>query len=481
MLPTLLGGLLLPAVASAQRAEPADAAPAVEVTVHGSARAAGEDLDGTRVVQVTTEDDLRDAGNVQSLADALRRRPGTSVQQTSPGQGTIYVRGLSGRAVLHVVDGVRLNSTFFRAGNNPYLGLVDVHALQSIGVVGGASSLLYGSDGLAGAVYMETRLPGYHYGGDLRALRVDQTLTSNPWAYTTRVGAEAASERWAVAGGYTVSAASAIRPGEGTRTPVPSSYVGLERAPGAPYRPAMSLREQGTESTFQAGDVSVRRRLVREVELVLRGQAGELPHLVRYDEITPRFKLEYPSRAESSVEALYRLMASATLAHQPRHVVYDELQAQLSYQRLHEAPLRRSFDELCLGEEDESGCAGLRQLRPAAERLLEENASDAVGARVVARFGGDPGRMGLVGVDVHHDVITSRASSLDVGTGVRTESASRYPTGSSQTQTGVFASVTQTPIEGFTVHGGCEDRSSAWTSSHEPPPKPRRPRQECPI
>ncbi len=107
--PVLLGGLLLPAVASAQLAEPADAAPAVEVTVHGSPRSAGEEMDGTRVVEVTTAEDIREAGSVQSLADALRQRPGTSVQQTSPGQGTIFVHGLSGRAVLHVVDGVRLN------------------------------------------------------------------------------------------------------------------------------------------------------------------------------------------------------------------------------------------------------------------------------------------------------------------------------------------------------------------------------------
>ena len=71
---------------------------------------------------------------VSPLGDAVRQQPGVSIQQTTPGQGTIYVRGFSGRAVGSTVDGVRLNTAFFRAGNNPYLA-VD---FQELGTLEGA-------------------------------------------------------------------------------------------------------------------------------------------------------------------------------------------------------------------------------------------------------------------------------------------------------------------------------------------------------
>ncbi len=44
--------------------------------------------------------------NAASVVDAVREKPGVSIQQTTPGQGTIHVRGFSGRAVGHTIDGV---------------------------------------------------------------------------------------------------------------------------------------------------------------------------------------------------------------------------------------------------------------------------------------------------------------------------------------------------------------------------------------
>jgi len=117
--------LLLATPAAAQPPEPNEEE-AIEVVVHAPRQTHDDVQDGTRPANVTSGEQVREAGGVQSVADALRNQPGTSVQQTTPGQGTVYVRGLSGRAVIHVVDGVRVNSALFRAGNNPYTSLVDL-------------------------------------------------------------------------------------------------------------------------------------------------------------------------------------------------------------------------------------------------------------------------------------------------------------------------------------------------------------------
>jgi outer membrane cobalamin receptor len=178
--------------------------------------------------------DAARASAPQSLADALRSSPSVSVQQTTPGQGTVYVRGLSGRAVLHAVDGVRLNMAFFRSGNNDYLGLIDPYSLTSVFVVPGATSVEYGSDGLGGAVLMRTALP--RYGDGSTGYQAFQSFTSNPQSTTSRVSLLHEAPSWGMQAGFTYYQAGPIRPGEGLLSPDPATYAGLERDVGAAHQ-----------------------------------------------------------------------------------------------------------------------------------------------------------------------------------------------------------------------------------------------------
>ena len=76
----------------------------------------------------------------QTPMDALHGEDGTFVQQTTPGQGVVIVRGLKGSEVLHLVDGFRLNNAIFRNAPNQYIALVDGQSLDRIEVVRGPSS-----------------------------------------------------------------------------------------------------------------------------------------------------------------------------------------------------------------------------------------------------------------------------------------------------------------------------------------------------
>ena len=87
----------------------------VELTVSASKQP--EHFASSKAITVIRDKEIR-AIAPGSLADAVRSRSGVSVQQTTPGQGTIYVRGLAGREVVYLVDGVRVNTAIFRSPNN---------------------------------------------------------------------------------------------------------------------------------------------------------------------------------------------------------------------------------------------------------------------------------------------------------------------------------------------------------------------------
>ncbi|MGH7409640.1 MAG: TonB-dependent receptor plug domain-containing protein, partial [Candidatus Methylomirabilis sp.] len=78
------------------------------------------------------------------LPDLLRGEAGVFIQQTTPGQAAPIIRGLIGSSILMLVDGMRLNTAFFRSAPNQYFALVDPYNVDRLEVVRGAGSTLYG-------------------------------------------------------------------------------------------------------------------------------------------------------------------------------------------------------------------------------------------------------------------------------------------------------------------------------------------------
>jgi len=88
----------------------------------------------------------------RSAPDALRYEPGVFVQQTAHGQGSAFIRGLTGQQTLLLFDGIRLNNSTYRQGPNQYFFTLDSQTIQSIEVVRGGASTRFGSDALGGVI-----------------------------------------------------------------------------------------------------------------------------------------------------------------------------------------------------------------------------------------------------------------------------------------------------------------------------------------
>lgn len=100
---------------------------------------------------VVTSDDF-ERRLPRSAPDALRYEPGVFVQQTAHGQGSAFIRGLTGQQTLIIFDGIRLNNSTYRQGPNQYFFTLDSQSIEQLTVLRGGGSTVYGSDALGGVL-----------------------------------------------------------------------------------------------------------------------------------------------------------------------------------------------------------------------------------------------------------------------------------------------------------------------------------------
>jgi hemoglobin/transferrin/lactoferrin receptor protein len=107
-----------------------------------------------KVVGLTTSD--IEFENPQTTADALANTGEIYVQKSQLGGGSPMIRGFAANRILLTVDGIRLNNAIYRSGNLQNIISVDAQSLERTEVIFGPGSVQYGSDALGGVVNMMT-------------------------------------------------------------------------------------------------------------------------------------------------------------------------------------------------------------------------------------------------------------------------------------------------------------------------------------
>jgi outer membrane receptor protein involved in Fe transport len=138
----------------------------------------------------------------RSALDRMDYGPGVIIQHTAPGQTSPYIRGLTGKQSLLLLDGVRLSHATMRSGPNQYFELIPDLSIDGIDVILGSSGVVNGSDGLTGALDIRLARPGRGAEG-----------AASPWLSTridsangvqTAAGVDGKSDEWrySVEGGF---------------------------------------------------------------------------------------------------------------------------------------------------------------------------------------------------------------------------------------------------------------------------------------
>lgn len=328
-----------------------------------------------------------------TVADYLRGVPGAFVQSTTPGQAIPIVRGLKGSEVLHIVDGFRLNTAFFRNSPNQYFALVDAQNVERIEVVRGPSSTLYGSDAMGGVVQVltpEQRFEARDWSarGHLRSQFASGDLSS-----VTRVDGAAGHETFSIAGGLTWQDVGERRPGGGPRLPY-------------------------TDFRAWAADAKLIWSVQPDHELMFNAQYLKQPRTPRFDELVAGFHQQSANSDEFYFEPNDRLLLHARHRWNAMNAAFDSAEFHLGYQDINDD--RRS-----------RGAAS-------PNRDLEENRDMLHG------FGGmfskQLGAHALTyGFEAYWDTVDSRRSRVNIHTGAVSTRAPRFPDGSTMDSFALYA------------------------------------------
>lgn len=343
----------------------------------------------------------------QVMTDLLRGQTGVFTQASGPGQGIVIIRGLKGSEVLHLVDGMRLNNSFFRNSPSQYIALVDPYNIQRMEVVRGASASLYGSDAMGGVVQIltpEPRFKGDAWRGS-GSLLGQYASAANAWV--GRAAGAVGRDGMALSAGYTSMDHESQLIGNGERVQ-PTAF----RAEGYDAK----LLVGGADSPHEA---------------MLNTSHFEFPNLPRYFEVAGG-----PGGEGNSLQAYFRPNGRSFWHARYRYLAplgfLESLELHLARQEIEDAQFRQPNDTRTESDDTASTMDG-----------ITAQAQSALGPLHL-----------IWGAEWYEDEVSSRKTRTSLETGETTADLSRFPDGAVQTSVGANLAADWKPMPRWLLETG---------------------------
>ncbi|MEM8547326.1 MAG: TonB-dependent receptor [Pseudomonadota bacterium] len=368
----------------------------------------------TATRRAVVRDDLAEAVTVIAdsvIADeplvtgALAHQPGVFLQETTPGQGAAIIRGVRGSAVLHLVDGMRLNNAIFRSAPTQYLALVPASAIERIEILRGTPASLYGTDAIGGAVQLVTYKPVRGQPGARGEVQIGFDTASMTRLAHTRLDL----------GGESIAATISAQ-----------GLTSGDRRIGGGER----IGPSGYDAW--GGRAAVAGQLVDDWQWLVDWQFMEQPDTPRVDELVPGFDQTTPASAEFAFTPNRRQFLHAQLQRDGGWLDLD-WRGDIAWQRIDDDRTTRAFSS--------------------DVRRVEGNTSDLYGLTLSAGRTQADGSW-IAGIEHYEDRISSVRSEQNLGSGASTRVAPRFPDGSSVRQTSLYGNLARTVSPHHRFNGG---------------------------
>ena len=291
------------------------------------------------------------AFNPQTAADMLGLTGEVFIQKSQYGGGSPMIRGFATNRLLYSIDGVRMNSAIFRAGNIQNVISLDPFAIEETEVLFGPGAVSYGSDAIGGAMVFKTLQPRLATGERPVAYgsaTVRTATASNE--LTAHVHAGVGWKRWALLTCFTTSSFDDLEQG----LHGPEEYI-------MPYIVVPGINADGEleDRVVANGDKrrqspsgykqhnfmqKVRYAPTAEWNLEYAFHFSETSEYARYDR-HQRMRGGLPRYAEWNYGPQRWMMNHLRVEHAGGGAVYDSLRVNLALQRFEESRISRDLNK----------------------------------------------------------------------------------------------------------------------------------------
>ncbi|MEW6321036.1 MAG: TonB-dependent receptor [Acidobacteriota bacterium] len=407
-----------------------------EVVVTASRGDAEQSFAIPQATSVTTREEIESRA-FQLLPQALREEPGILVQQTTTAQASPFIRGFSAQRIVYLVDGVRLNTSTFRAGATQYLGWIDANIVDRMEVVRGPASVQYGSDALGGTLNVLTFRPPFATGG---ALETSGTAELSLGSADLAAGASAAvsvhGRSAALRVGGSGRRVGDLRPGGGV-----DSHAAVTRYLGLPST-VLGTRLRDTGFRQSGAQVAASFRLGPASTLHATYLHEEQHGVSRYDRIW-------------GGDGLHRSEFD------PQQLDF----AVVRYERQRLGPLQAFNASFSLNRQQDDR---LEQARPGAAIEREFGRTLAVGYQAQASRTLTPQSVVTVGGEVYDEFIATRRLRTAPSGGPAETLRPEVPDGTRYTSAGLFGQIAQDVGSRLSLRGGARYGRFAFGTRAQP-------------
>jgi outer membrane receptor protein involved in Fe transport len=378
-----------------------------------------------KVVGITTKD--IDFSNPQTTADVLAQTGEIYVQKSQLGGGSPMIRGFAANRILLTIDGVRLNNAIFRSGNLQNIISIDAHSLERTEVIFGPGSVQYGSDALGGVVNMMTfstkfsageaiinggSLLRYSSANNERTAHVDLSYSAPKFASVTTLSFSRYDDQKMGRNG----------PDEYLRTEYVSSENGADIVVPNSEPQKQKFTGFGQFSFIQKLKFKLTDDLTTEAAFYY-SNTNNIPRydrLIQYRNGNLRYSNWYYGPQEW-------LMAKVDLVYSKKNAFMDLAKLQVAFQEVKESRHDRDFG------------SDIRRNR------FEEVDIFSVNLDFTKPF--NERHHLYYGLNAGFNMVSSTANELDLNTGNRVNSATRYPDGSSYNNYAAYLNYEYKPSE----------------------------------
>ncbi len=388
-----------------------------EITITANRGAVIEAENSAPVVSVRDQNDFR--GRPLAISGhALEGMAGVLTQQSSYGQISPFLRGLTGYQVLNLIDGVRFNNSTFRSGPNQYLAFAEPSQAQRVEAMLGPASSQYGSDALGGAIHLITHSPDFSDGarGEMRTFAASADASAGADAKVS-IGSQRVA--WLIGGAWRRH--NDLRAGGG----VDSRHV-FKRFFGLGddvIRELYGSRQQDTGFTQYGAHTKLVARLDNSQNLTIWYQRSDLDGVRGYKDLwggLGRLRSDFEPQALQFFYARYEKSGLGFL---------DSLSGTFSINSQSDGSIRQG-------------------LRATGAIMRDESQVDSFGYALQATTHAGARNAVVFGGEIYNERVGAWREDTDPRTNIPVEKRALYPNGSRYTTYGLFAHDTLDLVRG---------------------------------